>query len=122
MSRGTGLWVLTSAVPCQVNSDLIYITVKKDGSHLVEAVDTTHIGKLIVTKQLGGDGIMDVTDTYKFSEGESTGAVAWRLGSVCPPSDSAHHLSHHPHYIPHNIPLTSPTRKAPSHRLSHHPS
>lgn len=60
----------------EVNSDLIYITVKKDGSQLVEAVDTTHIGKLIVTKQLGGDGIMDVTDTYKFSEGQEEERLA----------------------------------------------
>jgi integrin beta 1 len=53
----------------QVNSDLIYITAKKNGSHVVETVDTTHIGKLIVTKQIGGDGIQDITDTYKFQEG-----------------------------------------------------
>ena len=53
----------------QVNSDLIYITVKKDGTHVVENVDTTHIGKLIVTKEVGGDGIRDITDTYKFQEG-----------------------------------------------------
>lgn len=53
----------------QVNSDLVYITAKKDGTHVVEGVDTTHIGKLIVTKQIGGDGMQDITDTYKFQEG-----------------------------------------------------
>lgn len=36
---------------------------------MVENVDTTHIGKLIVTKEVGGDGIKDITDTYKFQEG-----------------------------------------------------
>lgn len=36
---------------------------------MVETVDTTHIGKLIVTKEVGGDGIKDITDTYKFQEG-----------------------------------------------------
>lgn len=36
---------------------------------MVETVDATHIGKLIVTKQIGGDGINDITDTYKFQEG-----------------------------------------------------
>ena len=36
---------------------------------MVEAVDATHIGKLIVTKQIGGDGMQDITDTYKFQEG-----------------------------------------------------
>ncbi|XP_055964472.1 coagulation factor XIII A chain [Sorex fumeus] len=60
----------------EVNSDLVYITVKKDGSHVVEAVDTTHIGKLIVTKQPGGDGVMDVTDTYKFPEGQEEERLA----------------------------------------------
>lgn len=35
----------------------------------MEAVDTTHIGKLIVTKEVGGDGMKDITDTYKFQEG-----------------------------------------------------
>jgi hypothetical protein len=53
----------------QVNSDLVYITAKQDGTHVVEAVDATHIGKLIVTKQIGGDGMQDITDTYKFQEG-----------------------------------------------------
>lgn len=53
----------------QVNSDVVYITAKKDGTHVVETVDTNHIGKLIVTKEVGGDGIKDITDTYKFQEG-----------------------------------------------------
>lgn len=55
----------------QVNSDLVYITAKKDGTQVVEAVDTTHVGKLIVTKEVGGDGMKDITDTYKFQEGNS---------------------------------------------------
>ena len=37
---------------------------------MVETLDTTHIGKLIVTKEIGGDGIKDITDTYKFQEGK----------------------------------------------------
>ncbi|KAF6108658.1 coagulation factor XIII A chain [Phyllostomus discolor] len=60
----------------EVNSDLVYITVKKDGTHIVEAVDTTHIGKLIVTKQVGGDGMKDITDTYKFQEGQKEERLA----------------------------------------------
>ncbi|XP_046958906.1 coagulation factor XIII A chain isoform X2 [Lynx rufus] len=60
----------------EVNSDLIYITVKKDGTHVVENVDTTHIGKLIVTKEVGGDGIRDITDTYKFQEGQEEERLA----------------------------------------------
>uniref|UniRef100_A0A8C0MWT1 Coagulation factor XIII A chain n=1 Tax=Canis lupus familiaris TaxID=9615 RepID=A0A8C0MWT1_CANLF len=60
----------------EVNSDLIYITAKKDGTHVVETVDTTHIGKLIVTKEVGGDGIKDITDTYKFQEGQEEERLA----------------------------------------------
>ncbi|EHB06389.1 Coagulation factor XIII A chain, partial [Heterocephalus glaber] len=60
----------------EVNSDLIYITAKKDGTHMVESVDATHIGKLIVTKQIGGDGIQDITDTYKFQEGQEEERLA----------------------------------------------
>ncbi|XP_019480321.1 PREDICTED: coagulation factor XIII A chain [Hipposideros armiger] len=60
----------------EVNSDLVYITAKKDGTHVVEAVDTTHIGKLIVTKEVGGDGMKDITDTYKFQEGQKEERLA----------------------------------------------
>lgn len=63
-------------VYAEVNSDLVYITAKKDGTHVVEAVDTTHIGKLIVTKQIGGDGMKDITDTYKFQEGQTEERLA----------------------------------------------
>lgn len=63
--------MMAKALPSclQVNGDVIYITAKKDGTHVVESIDTTHIGKLIVTKQIGGDGIQDITDNYKFQEG-----------------------------------------------------
>ncbi|ERE78545.1 coagulation factor XIII A chain [Cricetulus griseus] len=60
----------------EVNSDLVYITAKKNGTHVVESVDTTHIGKLIVTKQIGGDGMQDITDTYKFQEGQEEERLA----------------------------------------------
>ncbi|XP_053520095.1 coagulation factor XIII A chain [Artibeus jamaicensis] len=60
----------------EVNSDLVYITAKKDGTQVVEAVDTTHVGKLIVTKQVGGDGMKDITDTYKFQEGQKEERLA----------------------------------------------
>ncbi|XP_006888796.1 PREDICTED: coagulation factor XIII A chain [Elephantulus edwardii] len=60
----------------EVNSDLVYITAKKDGTHVVEAVDSTHTGKLIVTKQIGGDDIQDITETYKFQEGQEEERLA----------------------------------------------
>lgn len=60
----------------EVNSDLVYITAKKDGTQVVEAVDTTHVGKLIVTKEVGGDGMKDITETYKFQEGQKEERLA----------------------------------------------
>ncbi|XP_019566418.2 coagulation factor XIII A chain [Rhinolophus sinicus] len=60
----------------EVNSDLVYITAKKDGTQVVEAIDTTHVGKLIVTKEVGGDGMKDITDTYKFQEGQKEERLA----------------------------------------------
>lgn len=63
-------------VYAEVNSDLVYITAKKDGTQVVEAVDTTHVGKLIVTKEVGGDGMKDITDTYKFQEGQKEERLA----------------------------------------------
>lgn len=37
---------------------------------MVEGVDTARIGQLIVTKEVGGDGMMDITEEYKFREGK----------------------------------------------------
>lgn len=42
---------------------------EKNGTQVVENVDTTHIGQLIVTKEVGGDRMMDITAEYKFREG-----------------------------------------------------
>ncbi|XP_074058210.1 coagulation factor XIII A chain [Macrotis lagotis] len=68
--------VLSSFFSFQVNSDLVYIKVKKDATHLVEAVDKTHIGKLILTKEIGGDGKQDITENYKFQEGKEEERLA----------------------------------------------
>ncbi|XP_036622354.1 coagulation factor XIII A chain [Trichosurus vulpecula] len=66
----------TPFVFAEVNSDLVYITAKKDATHLVEAVDKTHIGKLILTKEIGGDGKQDITENYKFQEGKEEERLA----------------------------------------------
>lgn len=36
---------------------------------MIEKIDTTHVGQLIVTKEVGGDGMMEITEEYKFQEG-----------------------------------------------------
>ncbi|KAM8966973.1 coagulation factor XIII A chain [Pelodytes ibericus] len=53
----------------EVNSDVVYSKVMKDGSKEVEYVDKTHVGQKILTKEIGGNGAQDITDMYKFSEG-----------------------------------------------------
>ncbi|XP_028909882.1 coagulation factor XIII A chain [Ornithorhynchus anatinus] len=60
----------------EVNSDIVYIRVKQDGTHVVESVDATHVGKFILTKQIGGDGQQDITDQYKFQEGQEEERLA----------------------------------------------
>lgn len=54
----------------QVNGDVFYTRVDKNGTQVVENVDTARIGQLIVTKEVGGDGMMDITEEYKFREGK----------------------------------------------------
>lgn len=52
-----------------MNSDVIYSRMGKNGSQVIEKIDTTHIGKLIVTKGVGSDDMVDITENYKFQEG-----------------------------------------------------
>ncbi|XP_054841165.1 coagulation factor XIII A chain [Eublepharis macularius] len=53
----------------EVNSDVVYSKVMKNGTKEVKYIDKTQIGKLILTKDVGRDGKKDVTDHYKFQEG-----------------------------------------------------
>ncbi|KAG9479290.1 hypothetical protein GDO78_012781 [Eleutherodactylus coqui] len=53
----------------EVNSDIVYYKVMKDGTREVQYIDKTHVGQKLLTKEIGGDGPLDITDLYKFSEG-----------------------------------------------------
>ncbi|XP_039381896.1 coagulation factor XIII A chain [Mauremys reevesii] len=53
----------------EVNSDIVYSKAMKDGTRVIEHIDKTHIGKLILTKEIGSDGTKDITEQYKFQEG-----------------------------------------------------
>ncbi|XP_073423429.1 coagulation factor XIII A chain [Dendrobates tinctorius] len=53
----------------EVNSDIVYSKVMKDGTREVQCIDKTHVGQKILTKEIGGNGELDITDLYKFSEG-----------------------------------------------------
>lgn len=52
-----------------MNSDIVYSRRQKNGTQVIEKIDTSHIGQLIVTKEVGGDGMMEITEEYKFPEG-----------------------------------------------------
>uniref|UniRef100_A0A8C9G4N9 Transglutaminase-like domain-containing protein n=1 Tax=Pavo cristatus TaxID=9049 RepID=A0A8C9G4N9_PAVCR len=56
--------------------DVIYSRMGKNGSQVIEKIDTTHIGKLIVTKGVGSDDMVDITENYKFQEGSAEERLA----------------------------------------------
>ncbi|KFP17316.1 Coagulation factor XIII A chain [Egretta garzetta] len=63
-------------VYAEVNSDVVYSRRDKNGTQVIEKIDTTHIGQLIVTKEIGGDGMMEITEEYKFQEGSEEERLA----------------------------------------------
>ncbi|XP_070603301.1 coagulation factor XIII A chain isoform X2 [Erythrolamprus reginae] len=56
-------------VYAEVNSDVIYSKALKNGSKVIQHIDKTQIGTLIVTKEMGSDKMQDITENYKFREG-----------------------------------------------------
>ncbi|KFO06680.1 Coagulation factor XIII A chain, partial [Balearica regulorum gibbericeps] len=63
-------------VYAEVNSDIVYSRREKNGTQVIERIDTTHIGQLIVTKKVGDDGMMEITEEYKFQEGSAEERLA----------------------------------------------
>ncbi|XP_025895543.1 coagulation factor XIII A chain [Nothoprocta perdicaria] len=60
----------------EVNSDIVYSRRERNGAQVIEKIDMTHVGKLIVTKEIGSDGMMDITEEYKFQEGSDEERLA----------------------------------------------
>uniref|UniRef100_A0A8B9IKN8 Coagulation factor XIII A chain n=1 Tax=Anser cygnoides TaxID=8845 RepID=A0A8B9IKN8_ANSCY len=60
----------------EVNSDVVYSRREKNGAQIIEKIDTTHIGKLIVTKGVGSDEMVEITEEYKFQEGSEEERLA----------------------------------------------
>uniref|UniRef100_A0A8C1WFL3 protein-glutamine gamma-glutamyltransferase n=1 Tax=Cyprinus carpio TaxID=7962 RepID=A0A8C1WFL3_CYPCA len=54
----------------EVNSDVIFYRRQKDGTLEVVKVNQTHVGRMVLTKAVLHDGRRDITDHYKFPEGE----------------------------------------------------
>ncbi|XP_071592599.1 coagulation factor XIII A chain isoform X2 [Heliangelus exortis] len=63
-------------VYAEVNSDIVYSRREKNGTQVIEKIDTNHIGQLIVTKQVGNDGMLEITEEYKFQEGSKEERLA----------------------------------------------
>ncbi|XP_062833760.1 coagulation factor XIII A chain [Anolis carolinensis] len=59
----------TPFVFAEVNSDVVYSKAMQNGVKLVQHVDKTQIGRLIVTKEEGTDKMKIITEQYKFQEG-----------------------------------------------------
>ncbi|NXH18714.1 F13A factor, partial [Bucco capensis] len=63
-------------VYAEVNGDIVYIRKEKNGTQVIENIDPKHVGQLIVTKEVGGDGMMEITEQYKFQEGSEEERLA----------------------------------------------
>ncbi|XP_060776838.1 coagulation factor XIII A chain-like [Neoarius graeffei] len=50
----------------EVNSDVVFSQIDKYGNMKTIYVNTTYVGKLIVTKMIGSDDYANMTDTYKY--------------------------------------------------------
>ncbi|KAG8571661.1 hypothetical protein GDO81_011743 [Engystomops pustulosus] len=55
----------------EVNSDIVYSKLMKDGTREVQYIDKTHVGQKLLTKEVGGNRPLDITDLYKFSEAKT---------------------------------------------------
>ncbi|XP_016375137.1 coagulation factor XIII A chain-like [Sinocyclocheilus rhinocerous] len=54
----------------ELNSDVIYYQSDKYGNTKIIQVDTTYVGKLLVTKRVNSNAYDDITSTYKYPEGK----------------------------------------------------
>lgn len=59
-----------SSPPRQVNSDCVFYSRKNDGTLQTVKVNRTHVGRMVLTKAVGNETRRDITDQYKFAEGQ----------------------------------------------------
>ncbi|KAL6490925.1 hypothetical protein MHYP_G00012700 [Metynnis hypsauchen] len=53
----------------EVNSDVLFYSRNKEGTLQPVKVNTSHVGRMVLTKAVLHDGRKDITDQYKFPEG-----------------------------------------------------
>lgn len=51
----------------QVNSDVVFSRRDRYGNMKIISVDTSYVGRLIVTKMIGSNDYRNITDSYKFN-------------------------------------------------------
>ncbi|XP_028821859.1 coagulation factor XIII A chain-like [Denticeps clupeoides] len=55
----------------EVNSDVVFYQRSRDGTLTPVKVNTSHVGRLVLTKAPGSNGRSDITSMYKFPEGSA---------------------------------------------------
>ncbi|KAG9345794.1 hypothetical protein JZ751_008939 [Albula glossodonta] len=55
----------------EVNSDVIFYKRNKNGSLEAVKVNTSHVGRMVLTKEINGEQPTDITSQYKFPEGST---------------------------------------------------
>uniref|UniRef100_A0A672QV69 protein-glutamine gamma-glutamyltransferase n=1 Tax=Sinocyclocheilus grahami TaxID=75366 RepID=A0A672QV69_SINGR len=63
----------------ELNSDLIYYQSDKYGNTKIIQVDTTYVGKLLITKRVNSNAYDDITSTYKYPEGSDKDRQAMQM-------------------------------------------
>lgn len=64
------LFGLPLSFSLQVNSDVVFYSRRKDGTMEPVKVNTSHVGRMVLTKASGAMTRRDITDQYKFPEGQ----------------------------------------------------
>ena len=54
----------------QVNSDVVFYSRQRDGTMQPVKLNQTHVGRMVLTKTPGAMTRRDITDQYKFPEGQ----------------------------------------------------
>lgn len=72
-------------IDIQVNSDLVYYTRSKDGTLEPVKVNTSYVGRMVLTKAVLDKGRRDITDHYKFPEGKSAETVTHAVRYILHP-------------------------------------
>lgn len=77
--------LLTDVCDCavlQVNSDLVYYSRSKDGTLEPVRVNTSYVGRMVLTKAVLDKGRRDIIDHYKFPEGRAAKKIVHKSQQI----------------------------------------